>query len=281
MKKTVFLTILSLMLAMSVTSYAFHPSGNPGRGHRQDAPAVVPTVPSEAGATPAAITFQAQHRAFMEMKRQQKDQARAEMTDHEKRTYEDAAAAMRVTSPSAIVLDVGAVKLGNHTLRFDTPPVIRGGRTLVPVRALTEGLGATVKYTTEGGIGLVTISKTTTTTAIGLDGVTTTSTSAITVVLTIGSTTVSITENGVTRTVDLADTKPGVACGRTYVPLRFLAEVFGLKVSHDGATGTIDIDEDDDAVPVPSTTEGAITVPSTTEGAITATGDATDAASGQ
>ena len=104
-------------------------------------------------------------------------------------------------------------------------------------------------------------------------------------VLTIGITKVSVTENGVERTIDLADTKPGIAYGRTYVPLRFLAEIFGLKASHDGETGTIDIEENDDASTAtdegvsgesdatapaaPSTTEGAITVPTTTEGAIT------------
>ncbi len=297
MKKTVFLTLLSLLLAMSVTTYAFQPAGTAGKGKGPGGSTLVRSMAPGAGTTPAAIGLSGKRNAFLEEKRLQKERARAAMTERERDVYEGAAAAMLATSPSAVVLDAGAVKLKNRVLKFDTPPVIRGGRTLVPVRALTEGLGATVRYTTEGGIGLVTISRTTTMSAIGPDGATTTSAPAITVVLTIGSTKVTVTENGITRTIDLADTKPGIAHGRTYVPLRFLAEIFGLRVSHDGATGTIDIEEKDGdesaaegdgtaadtgattqaastttagGIAAPTTTVGGITAPTTTEGGITA-----------
>lgn len=34
-------------------------------------------------------------------------------------------------------------------IKFDTPPYIKGGRTVVPVKAITEGLGATVTFNAE------------------------------------------------------------------------------------------------------------------------------------
>ncbi|MGI6331841.1 MAG: copper amine oxidase N-terminal domain-containing protein [Zhaonellaceae bacterium] len=118
------------------------------------------------------------------------------------------------------------IKVKGRNLKFDVPPVIKEGRTLIPVRAVTEGLGAKVTYDYE--TKQITIIK-----------------GDIIVVMTLGTKTLEV--NGESRELDVpADT----ICNRTFVPLRFLAEVFGEKVEYDEETGDIEIgdteDEEDD-----------------------------------
>ena len=60
-----------------------------------------------------------------------------------------------------------------------------------------------------------------------------------TVVFGINSTTVTV--DGVEVELDAAAT---ITCGRTYVPLRFLAETFGLDVAWDDENKIVDIDGD-------------------------------------
>ena len=48
--------------------------------------------------------------------------------------------------PGDAILPVENIIPIGFAIKFDTPPVIRNGRTLVPVRALTEGLGAVVTW---------------------------------------------------------------------------------------------------------------------------------------
>lgn len=104
--------------------------------------------------------------------------------------------------------------------KFDVPPVIKAGRTLIPVRAITEGLGAEVSFNPE--TRQVTVTKGDTE-----------------VVLTLGETVALV--NG--EPVEM-DTKPGVISNRTFVPLRFLNEIFGAKVEYDPETHMVIIDED-------------------------------------
>lgn len=90
---------------------------------------------------------------------------------------------------------------------FDVEPFITPqGRTMVPLRAIVESLGADVKW--DGKLRLVTVVK-----------------GDITVVLPVGSLRASV--NGVEVTLDV----PAVIVGdRTMVPLRFLSESLGAKV---------------------------------------------------
>lgn len=122
-----------------------------------------------------------------------------------------------VEDPTAKVLDVTSVVSTTANFKFDTPPVIKGGRTLIPVRAITEGLGAEVAWNQD--TQQVTITK---------DGTT--------ITLTLGSTTALV--NG--EPVGL-DTKANTMNNRTYVPLRFIMETFNKTVTYDD--GTIEIED--------------------------------------
>ena len=100
---------------------------------------------------------------------------------------------------------------------FDQPPVIEGGRTLVPLRAIFEALGATVDYNTSAR----------TVTAVRGD---------VTVKLTIDSDVMY--RNGSPVTLDVPAKIIG---GRTLVPVRAIGESFGSKVDWNGAARTVTI----------------------------------------
>lgn len=110
-----------------------------------------------------------------------------------------------------------SVFLNGNQLSFDVPPLIEDGRTLVPLRAIFEAMGAAVNWDDK------------TSTATGIKGDTR-------VVLQIGST--SPTINGVVHKLDV----PGrIVSGRTLAPLRFVGEAFGGHVEWDGTTNRITI----------------------------------------
>ena len=110
-----------------------------------------------------------------------------------------------------------SVIVDGKTLSFDVPPQITNGRTLVPLRAIFEEIGAAIEW--DGDSQTVTAVK-----------------GETVVVLTIGSHTPTI--NGETVTID----QPGVIVnGRTLAPLRFVAEAFGGTVEWDGETQTASI----------------------------------------
>ncbi|KAB2952635.1 copper amine oxidase N-terminal domain-containing protein [Heliorestis acidaminivorans] len=106
-------------------------------------------------------------------------------------------------------------------LKFDVPPVIREGRVLVPVRAITEGMGARVDWNEESKI--ITITR-----------------DDVTIVFSLDSQTIYV--NGEERTIDVA---PSIHNNRTLVPIRFISLALGDKVLYDEETGDIDIIEED------------------------------------
>jgi len=110
-----------------------------------------------------------------------------------------------------------SVKLNGSQLSFDVPPTLDNGRTLVPLRAIFEAIGADVKW--DGDTQTVTATK---------DGTV--------VALTIGSKT-AYKNNG---PVEL-DVPGKIINQRTLVPLRFVGEAFGSNVVWDGNTRTITI----------------------------------------
>lgn len=107
------------------------------------------------------------------------------------------------------------VKLNGSTLNFDVPPQIINGRTMVPMRAIFENLGATVEW------------QQTTQTVISQKGNTVIS-------LTIGVPNIIV--NGTAKTLDIA---PCIINGRTLVPVRAVSEAFNLNVDWDGNTQTV------------------------------------------
>jgi hypothetical protein len=116
------------------------------------------------------------------------------------------------------VIPVENVLFTKGNAKFDTPPVIKEGRTLIPVRAVSEAMGATVEY--DDVEKIVTITK---------DGKI--------IVFSLAEGTVAVNE----ETVEI-DVPAEVMNNRTMVPLRFIAEQLELSVEWDQETQTINID---------------------------------------
>ncbi|MCL6635019.1 MAG: copper amine oxidase N-terminal domain-containing protein [Peptococcaceae bacterium] len=101
---------------------------------------------------------------------------------------------------------------------FDVRPVIQNGRTLVPVRAISEALGAKVDYDPNNRKVFI-------------------NNGSINIELTVDDD--SAVVNGRNVKLDQAAT---VVNGRTLVPLRFVSENFGARVDWDGETQTVTVE---------------------------------------
>lgn len=111
------------------------------------------------------------------------------------------------------------VTLNGEKMIFDQSPVVVDGRTLVPLRAIFEALGATVEW--NGTTQTVTSTK---------DGTI--------ISMTIGKT--EMYKNGEKIALDIA---PQIVGGRTLVPVRAVAEGFGVSVDWNGETNTVILNE--------------------------------------
>ena len=120
------------------------------------------------------------------------------------------------------------VQLNGEMMTFtDAAPTIQDGRTMIPMRAVFEALGAEVSYD----------DATRTITAVRGD---------TTVTMIQDQAQVKVTEAGQDRTVEM-DVAPyaDAVSGRTYVPVRFAAEALGCMVGWDEANRTaliVDVD---------------------------------------
>ncbi len=110
-----------------------------------------------------------------------------------------------------------SVYVDGEKVTYDAQPITKNGSTLVPLRQTFEALGADVKWN----------SATQTITANNDD---------TNIKLTIGNNTAYKDNKSFNISVP-----PVVVAGRTYVPLRFVAESFGADVSWDNATQTVTI----------------------------------------
>ncbi len=156
-------------------------------------------------------------------------------------------------------LGVNSVFLKGTSFKFDVPPVIKEGRTLVPLRALAEGMGAVVQW-----------DPITQKVTVVYEGKT--------LVFQLGDKNAWI--NGKQATMEVAAESMD---SRTMVPIRFIAEVLGLKVSWHPGEQTIELVKGTIAplpvvTTVPATTVPVIKVPTTTR--IPATTPPADAVSG-
>lgn len=107
------------------------------------------------------------------------------------------------------------VTINGKEVTFDQPPVLKDGRTLVPVRAIFEQMGAKVEW--NNAEQKATIKK---------DG--------ITVTLSIGNKNMNVN-----NTVKVLDVPAQLIGGRTLVPARAIAESIGAKVEWNNTTKTV------------------------------------------
>lgn len=123
-----------------------------------------------------------------------------------------------MTLPAQASIIGPSVHLNGIELAFDRQPIIIDDRTMVPVRVITEALGAEVAW--DGETEIITISIFETTTLYLKIGV-----SAYTI-------------NGNSYVMDAA---PVIVDGTTMVPLRFVAEALGCDVVWDEATSSVEL----------------------------------------
>ena len=129
------------------------------------------------------------------------------------------AVAMLLAMPAAAAGDIGVLLNGAY-VEFDVPPQIIDGRTMVPMRAIFEALGAGIDW--DGDTLTVTAKR-----------------GGALVVMQIGNPAMSV--NGEYIELDVA---PQLVGGRTLVPVRAVAESFDARVDWDGDTRTVIIETD-------------------------------------
>ena len=128
-------------------------------------------------------------------------------------------------------IDSNTVNIGNTDISIDVSPVIIDGRTLIPVRGLSEAMGGNVDWNDD----------------------------TKTVIITLGSNKIEMTVDSKTayfnnkaQTLDVA---PTILNGRTMLPARFIAESFGFDVNWDSNTKTISITPKQESTTTVTTTE--------------------------
>jgi photosystem II stability/assembly factor-like uncharacterized protein len=125
---------------------------------------------------------------------------------------------------TVMVLRVGksAFTVNGASEALDSPPVIKNGRTLVPIRAIIEALGGTVGW--DGTARKATV-------ALG----------RVTIELWIGQSTARV--NNISTRIDSTNLKvvPQIINGRTMLPLRFVTENLGATVGWEPVSQTITI----------------------------------------
>lgn len=119
------------------------------------------------------------------------------------------------------------IRIRGKFLLSDVPSVIKEGRFLIPVRAVSNGLGADVEWDSQEQ--KVTITKGEIKIEIFLDSLV-------------------YYVNGEEMNFDVA---AQLINNRTFVPLRFIAEALGEKVKYDDATGQVDIGDVDEETEEP------------------------------
>ncbi|MDL2248856.1 copper amine oxidase N-terminal domain-containing protein, partial [Tyzzerella sp. OttesenSCG-928-J15] len=141
------------------------------------------------------------------------------------------AALLMLNSVPVMANDGIKVLVDGQAVVFDVAPSIIEGRTLVPLRAIAESLGAEVAW--DGDLGKITLSTDEMVNTLYIDDVNAVKTDA----------------EGNETAITL-DVPPMIIDGRTMVPARYIAESMGAEVGWDGDTQTITIVTDSEAAPV-------------------------------
>jgi phosphate transport system substrate-binding protein len=120
------------------------------------------------------------------------------------------------TKTIVLTIDSTVATVAGSSETLDAAPFITSGRTMLPIRFVAEAMGAGVSYTTKANGSVSQVS-------LGLPDSPTTL-KAVTLSLT--STTATVDGQAVTL-----DATPIIRQGRTFLPIRFIAEQLGAKVT--------------------------------------------------
>ncbi len=112
--------------------------------------------------------------------------------------------------------------LNGENVECDAAPIIRNGRTMLPIRFIAEALGADVSWTEQ--TKTVSVKK-----------------FNFSISLFVGGFSAEVTKNGRVEQVEL-DSPSFIENGRTYLPVRFVSENLGAKVDWNGDTQTVTIE---------------------------------------
>ncbi|NLK37877.1 MAG: copper amine oxidase N-terminal domain-containing protein [Epulopiscium sp.] len=205
----------------------------------------VPAVAAETAATTTAVTEEKKDDAAAteekkdeaaEATEEKKDEAAATTEEKKEETAEateekkdeaavateektEEAAPAQTTEAAPVVNNDGIkVTVGGTAVVFDQEPIIKEGRTLVPLRAIFEALGATIEWNAE------------TKTVVAKDE------KGVEITLTVGSKEMKVGDKVVTL-----DAPAQIVKDRTLVPVRAIAEAFGAEVAWDAETKTVAI----------------------------------------
>jgi glucose/arabinose dehydrogenase len=110
---------------------------------------------------------------------------------------------------------------GSSVITFEAQPELSNGRTMVPIRAISEALGYEVEYVDQEEARIVQLIK-----------------GDVTIELTIDQTGIRKLQTGMQTISKETDVAPYVNSDLTYVPVRFFAEEIGLDVQWDSVTQT-------------------------------------------
>jgi hypothetical protein len=127
-----------------------------------------------------------------------------------------------VVTTVSLIIGSRTMSVNGTAQELDAAPMIMGGRTLVPVRAIVEAIGGTVTFDAKDGKGRVDI-------ALGTHALS----------LWIGKPGASLDGRNVHIDAANANVTPIIQASRTYLPFRFVGESLGCEVSWDPTTGTV------------------------------------------
>lgn len=130
------------------------------------------------------------------------------------------------------------VRVDGQHLNFDQPPVIINGRTMVPLRAIFERLGAIVNW--EAPTNTITANKEETS-----------------IILKVGDTIAYVNSE-----VKTLDSPPVIIGERTLVPVRFISETLGGEVRWDSIVRIVDITTSETLAKYAPKTAANATIPS-------------------
>lgn len=159
-----------------------------------------------------------------ELKAQQAQQKGDDMEDEEDEDDEDGPPdfVLAMKAQKFAIMSKTKLKIHGNPFVSDLPPVIKEGRTLIPVGAVVKSLGAKVHW---DEVDTVTIEKGDTT-----------------IKLVIGENSFEIFKNGSNEPeINMMDTEAQILGNRTFVPLKFIAEALGEKVKWNPEDKSINI----------------------------------------